>query len=221
MTVTSSTLALELVHRGGDEVVAYACPSCGTVITPTSFGDGQEGQEVARALALEHCNRHCRCSKPIPSNRIICDTCWEADQRVRDLKKFELAEKVYEDGYGAPVYWEGKVGSMGDGYFSGIDEVREHCEDEDEDVPVYVWACNPVDLHIDVDNILESAFQEHYEGARDMLNAEAEEELSLFLNAWCKRQNIRSWQPDFRKAILLDRPDGEGEDPEYCSEGPG
>lgn len=219
MTVSTSTsAALELTYRGRDEVIAYACPRCGVLFSPTIFGgEDPEAHEIAQRFAIEHCDKHCRCGVSIPSSRILCEKCWRSDQITRDLKKFERAEKVEEDAYGDPVFWEGNIGSMGDGYFASLDEVYEHCEDEGIDRPIYVWACNPVPLQIAVDDILESAFQEHFEAARDTLSSAAEMELTDFLLTWCARQNIQSWQPDFRKAILLDQITVEGEDPEYGS----
>lgn len=204
MTATSPIAALELVYRGEDEVVALACPRCGSIFTPLTFGSGEQGREVAEKLALDCCDRHCRCGVPLSNHRVICKRCWALDQRARDLKKFQLSKKIQENEYDGPVYWEGvDGGSMGGGCFANLDEVREYCTDEDVETPGYVWACTEVKLTINVDNILESAFQEHHEGARDFLAVGAEKELELLLTAWCGRQGIKSWQADFRRAILL------------------
>lgn len=198
--------ALELTFRGTADIVAYACPRCGHIVTPESFGGHAEAHALASQLAVDHCNPHCRCGASISKGRVICSACWERDQRERDAKKYSLAEKLVEADYpDDPIYWRDHTGSMGEGYFGSLDEVRDYCEEEDIELPEYVWACNPVELTIDVDNILESTFQEHHEGARDALAKEAEEELSLLLFNWCERQNICSWQTDFRRAVVLEK----------------
>ena len=198
--------ALELTFRGASDVVAYACPRCGQIVSPDAFGGDAEAHALAQSMAVEHCNRHCRCGLSIPSDRVQCSECWGKDQLGRDKKKFSVASRLVEDDYpDDPVYWEGHMGSMGLGYFENLSELRDYCGSEKLELPDYVWACNPVELHIDVDNILESVFQEHFEGARDLLPVGAEEELSTFLFGWCDRQNICSWQPDFCRAVVLNK----------------
>lgn len=201
--VTSDQEALELVYRGQGETVAYACPKCGMLITSSMFGGADSGDDQARRTATEHCqDKLCTCGGVLKTGYSICSACWQKKQDAKELKRFEVAEKLTE--YDGPVYWEDREGSLGDGYFISLDEVLDYCEDNDFPKPAYVWACNPVELSINVENILEGAFQGHHEGARDMLEEGAEEELQSLIGTWCKKQNIKSWEVDYKRAVLLD-----------------
>lgn len=209
---SSPTPGMEITYRGKDSVIAISCARCGAIFTPGMFGGGPSAFEAAAKSAADHCaQRYCRCGAKISKSRVLCNNCWDSDQNDRDQRKFELAEKVPSFEYGDPVYWEGHEGSMGDGYFSSLDEVVDYCEDNDISRPSFVWACTRVPLSIDTGRILESAFDEHFEGAMDMLQEGASAELQTFLHDWCQKQNIESWQTDYRRAVLL-MEDGGGED---------
>lgn len=203
---------LELMIRGkeADLPVAYACAVCGIVVSPKTFGGGPGAHEEAIRLTKEHCFRRCECGAEPKKGWTICDVCRDKKEEEREAKKYAIAQKVDEVDYEDPVYWEGHQGSMGDGYFGSTDELRDYCEDEGIEVPAYVWACNPVELSVSVDHVLESAFAEHYEDARDTLSADAEKELETLIASWCKKQNIQSWHTDYTKVVLLDMSIGSG-----------
>jgi len=202
---TTPIRCLELTYRGCDDAVAFACAKCGAIATPGMFGGGPHARAAAQKMAEEHCaQRFCRCGAKISKSQTICRECWDGDQRERDERKFGLADKFLASEYGDPVYWEGHEGSMGDGYFSNVEEVIEYCADSDLTLPTYVWACSRLPFAIDVDMILESAFEQHFEGARDMLSEESRQELQQFLQNWCQKQNIESWQTDYRRAVILE-----------------
>jgi hypothetical protein len=195
---------LELTYRGCDDTVAFACSKCGAMSTPGMFGGGPHAREAAQRMAVEHCmQRYCRCGAKISKSQTVCSACWSADQKERDDRKFSLSNKIYALEYGDPVFWEGHEGSMGDGYFSNVEEVIEYCADNDIDPPTHVWACSNLPFSIDTDSILESAFEQHFEGARDMLSEEARQELEQFLQNWCQKQGIESWQTDYRRSVIL------------------
>lgn len=199
---------LEIVlKKYPDRVVAYACANCGALYSTVIFGGGPEGDTAARHAALAHCHHFCTCGSPVPVNRSTCDACWGARVKEKEEKVFELAAKVtleeYED---QPIYWEGPPGGSsmsGDGYFLNIEEFLERCEEEEIDVPPYVWATKPVTLSMDASYLLESALDEHHEGARDEFPDGAERELQDLLDAWCAKQKVKSWDVDYKRSVLL------------------
>jgi predicted RNA-binding Zn-ribbon protein involved in translation (DUF1610 family) len=187
--------ALELVVRGKEQAVAFACPSCGAV-----FPSRVEGAEN---LAREHCSRFCRCGAALFDGLSLCTSCTDKERADRESRLFETAKKVSVEDYpDEPVYWEGQAGSMGLGFFLNIDELLDYCEEEELDHPKYVWACTPRPLQVLTGDVLEAAIYEHNVGLDD-LDACALGNLETFLATWCKEQNLRTWFPDFERAVLL------------------
>jgi len=192
----------KLVLQETGAIVAYACRDCGLIISPIAFGGGSSSFSVAEEYAKEHCRRVCTCGAALEPGRSRCDLCWKSDQADRDRFRYQLADKFLESEYIGPVYWEDKGGSMGTGYFSSVEEVRELCADESIATPEHVWACQEVELRIEVEDVLKHVFSSHEDIARDQLPEGAEVDLRYLLEAWCLQQNIRSWQVDFTRAII-------------------
>lgn len=192
--------ALELVVRGEDQPVAYACVTCGAV-----FSVRVEG---AKELAVKHCTATCGCGRPLADGMALCSACIDREKNDREARLFEVAAKVPIDDYpDEPVYWEGQVGSMGVGFFFTIDELLDYCEEEQLENPKYVWACSPRSLSVPMDAVLQAAVDEHNVGVDDLSPA-AVVELQLFLDTWCHQQNLKTWFPDFGRAVLLREPAG-------------
>jgi len=188
--------ALELVVRGEEDLVAYACATCGGVF-PVSV-DG------AKDLAEEHCKATCRCGSAVAIGMVLCSTCTDDERKDREARLFERAVKVSVDDYpDEPVYWEGHEGSMGSGFFTTVEELLDYCEEEKAAIPRYVWACAPRPLQVPIDAVLEAAVDEHNAVGVDDLSPGAVEELQGFLGTWCQKQNVRTWFPDFSRAVLL------------------
>lgn len=202
--------ALELVIKGRDEPVGFACPQCGVMYTVKTFGGGghPDAQQTAKQAAELHCApKLCECGKPLDKKPYtLCSECLEQREVEREHARFEKAAKVSIDDYDGDyaVFWpDGPGGGMGEGFYSNLDELLEIYEDEEMDLPPYVWACKPYELHMDAGGILERAISGHHEDAYDSLNDGAEEELQTLLDFFCKKQNVRSWEPDYTKVVLL------------------
>lgn len=200
MTALPSPHTLVLQETGA--IVAYACRDCGLVIAPLAFGGGDASFSAAESFAQEHCHRTCSCGEPLEDGRARCDVCWRKDQEERDKTRFQLADHFLESEYSGPVYWEGMEGSMGAGYFSSSQEVHELCTDDYIPLPNHVWACREVNFH--AQDVLKHLFADHEDVARDQLSEGAETDLQALLAAWCAQQNIRNWQVDFTRAIVLE-----------------
>jgi hypothetical protein len=190
---------LELVVRGQDEAVAFACGSCGAVFSARIEG--------ARELAVAHCRTVCPCGRPLAEGQALCFACAATERGAREARLFADATKVSIDDYpDEPVYWEGQAGTMGEGFFLNIDEVLDYCEEEELETPKYVWACTPRPLRVPTESVLEAAVEEHNTIGVDDISVDAVGELQTFLDGWCAKQNVRTWFPDFERAVLLREP---------------
>lgn len=191
-----SNQALELVVRGEEQLVAFACRTCGFVFPATVEG--------SKELAEAHCSRTCRCGGTTSEGRVLCPTCTDDERKDREARLYDKATKVSVEDYpDEPVYWEGHDGSMGTGFFTNIDEVLDYCEEEQLPTPKYIWACVPRPLEVPTDAVLEAAVEEHNTVAVEDLSEGAVADLQTFLSDWCRKQNVRTWFPDFSRAVLL------------------
>lgn len=83
--------------------------------------------------------------------------------------------------------------SLNEGYFFDWDEFFEDWFEnhEPDDVkPVYVWITEPVEMSVDVQNIIENATDDLYEDASEDITSEARKELQDFVDGWCKRCGV-------------------------------
>ena len=128
-------------------------------------------------------------------------------QEDREKKRFEKAEKLTEEQYGDdPVWWDAR--GPADGLFVSVEDVREYCEENEVELPEYVWACDAEKFHIDMQGAVEDALerQELYEGAYDDLGGdEAIKELQALVQGWLDKHPVISWRPHYKRAVLLDR----------------
>lgn len=191
--------AVALVERGTDRVCAFACPSCGCVY-PVK-GD----ESVALQLAQACCARGCiDCGKDVSPGWSRCVRCFHALQAPSEQGAVHSARKVLAEEYDDPVCWPGHVGSFGAGYFEDVSELLDYCEDHDVPVPGWVWACTPVPLRVDAQEVIDRALEEHHEGASEWLLSNGVRDLQEALDAWCKRQLVQTWLLDHSCIVVLD-----------------
>ncbi len=198
---------LDIVVKGReDHPVAFACPRCGTLFILRK-NDSTEEVAHRRLEASMHCVKTCVCGKPIDKHYMLrCGSCIHRMEQEKEQARFEKASKLSLEEYtDAPVYWQGHEGGLGDGYFSGVDEILDYCETEGIEVPEYVWACSPHEFKLDAEDILERELerQEMYEGADEDIHEDARERLQAYFNVWTKEQALVGWQSDYSRAILL------------------
>lgn len=182
---------LELTLRGSDKVIAHACGVCHVV--------ARSREDAERCCAPRLCSE---CGGDMGNS--FCRPC--ANRRIADAeaKQYEKATKIHCSDYSGPLYADGiPEGDWGDGYFSDEDALRGACEQEGIEVPAYAWACSPRKLELDAKDVLESAADDHYEGALDRIPNEAIDELGAYLSAWCERHPVTSWYADHGRAVVL------------------
>ena len=197
---------LEIVIRGreSEDPVAYACPTCGMLFVVP--GKQPELREEKMSEASTHCVKHCICGKPLDYHyHLRCKDCRAQMEKDKEKARFAKAERVSIENYEGPVYWEGHAGGLGDGYFGGIDEVIDYCEDDGHTVPEYVWACTPHPFTLSGEALIERELeqQEMYEDAGEGIPDDARQRLQAYLDVWCKEQNITGWQYDYTRAVIL------------------
>lgn len=176
----------------------YACGKC------HQFWGGEQ------KLADECCGqRICECGTTITEKHFtVCAECRAKREVEREAALFEKATKVTLAEYEHEVvYWEGSgSGDMGDGFWS-IDALLEHCEQEEIELPEYVWGCTPKQMMLDGTDIVSRELEDAYENAFDDVSEEHLRQLNDFLTEWCKKENIVSWDTDMGVAVMLPQPE--------------
>jgi hypothetical protein len=201
---------LELIVKGReDHVIGYACPACGCAMLVHKRSDPKlyEADRLHKQQeAAQHCQKLCPCGQVLAAYRLRCRACLDHLEQEKEQARFEKSEKLTIEQYDGPVYWDGHSGNIGDGYFSDIDALLDHCEQEGLDVPEYVWSCEPKEMKLSAEDIIERAVEEMYEDAYDSISEKSKIHLQLFLDTWCKEQNIVSWHDDRSRSVLLREP---------------
>ena len=175
------------------------CAKCNQGIVPKCEYCGKPKYKKVRYGSFEECdNPHCIIEREHERNekekqneldRFNKATKWTWDNVPKDKVEF-----LYHDLY-----------SYGDGYFSDIDELREYCQDEDIEMPKYVYCTTPIEFSLDAWDLIESRLEEAYEGAEDNVNEDALVEFQEHCNEFVKKQNGRldSYCVDYKNVVLL------------------
>ncbi len=180
--------------KRGDQI--WACGECGLLHTP---GNGDSSPAWQRA---NDCCRqfYCECGNKIEAGYIgpKCSPCNSAE---RDARRIEKAEEI--DDHDGPIYDDGR-----ERYYSGLDEFMdwltdalEDGQDEDElSLPEWVYPCTVKPFGpLDASSVVENELCDHHEDAE----VDDLDELQAFLDTWCAKQTLASWEPDFDKKISV------------------
>jgi hypothetical protein len=186
-----------------DEVIAYACGKCGWVVAGIGKGPGMFAMERdAISFAVRHCGpwtcekcgvEHDRAHQP--TCRECFNKAWAKKRADKEKERFEKAEKVTE--YDGPVFCE--AAGTGGEFFSTVQDLIDHCECEDVDVPSCAWTCIKKHPQIDIESMCEQALDEHHEGCE----LDDVEELEAFIKQWNAKQTGESWEVDYSKAVMI------------------
>lgn len=129
----------------------------------------------------------------------------------RERERFETAEKIPQG------EWKGEMLCVPPGddsglYFSELAEIADRFDGGE--FPLFAWDCDPepfVIAPVHVDGMLESALDDHHEGAKDWITPAMREELQGFLDGWAERTKIRTFHPNYKRAVMLTPPEEGGE----------
>lgn len=191
---------LEVVVKGRDLVIGYACPVCRFFHGATIYVCKWEEAVIASRESAERCcNRKCKdCGNRVERKHyVVCADCGTKRDEAREHERFAKAQKIPEADYDGWLYYDGE-------YHGDVSALEEHWTSNELEWPAWVWACKKVKFKIDVDTILEHALQDHYEDARSSIPQAAEDKLQVMLDEWCAGQKIESWQEDNSRAVILE-----------------
>lgn len=175
------------------EIKAWKCGVC--------------GKAYLNHLIAENCCKHepefsnCRvCGVEIQKNRTICYECLQKE-------RYEKGEKIkYSDYKLEYLYDEGS-----ERYFRDIEDMEEFYydmnfdspEDEQVEVPKWVYGCDAIDFKIEIDYALESASENMYEDFDYSQDSVDLKELYDFINKWNKKQTATTYESNYKKIVLL------------------
>lgn len=137
----------------------------------------------------------CKCGKERPYYMMICDECSEK-------LRFEKAKKInIEDYEGSFVY-----DIQTDEYFQDIDDLEEHYESENMELPDYVYGCEAIEFSLDMSSIVRNELNDnHFEGAEERIDVESLKSLQNIVDAWTSSQGITSYERDYSLVLLLNK----------------
>jgi len=182
---------LQLEEFENPEPAAYACKKCGTICPDMR-------------IAMLHCEpQYCEeCSKEAPKHHSLCGRCRAVIQVKKELQAYRKAQKVeHPKDYDGPV----QVPSIGDndGFFESVTEFLEFCQDEEMPPPEVIWTCTIRHFRMDAEHLVDMQLEDFYEGAREDVSPEDIAELQGFLDGWCRKRNIHTWDPNYKRAVEL------------------
>ncbi|KZL02164.1 hypothetical protein PsAD5_00113 [Pseudovibrio sp. Ad5] len=190
----------ELTFKGSNEVQLYACGKCGRVHSPGIFACRSDlAHAEAQRFAGECCKpKVCVCGVELPVN-----AGYTACEKCREKNRVQKAQNIAPDDYNGSVYPDSNSGDWGEGYFSELSIVKEHCHGHDEIEPAYVFTCHEQPLRLDAENILENATSDMHEDAHEeVVDAD---EVHKFVKQWNSKQTCRSFYPNWTQVIILDK----------------
>jgi hypothetical protein len=198
----------EVCIKGQDKTIGYACAKCHRFCSPLIYACKWED---ALKAALDHAKRCCanlicsECDKdmgpPKGTRWLVCQECRAKKDNERESKLYKEAEKIpfakYEHDF---LYYA-------DEFYEDIDAIQSSFSFDEP--PEYAWACYPVDFAMDATDIVSSALEsgDHHEEAFEEVSDAMLKRLQKYLDLWCKKASVRTWMPDFKKAVLLPKPE--------------
>jgi hypothetical protein len=167
------------------EIRAWECEKCKKAYTNKTVADNccKDKSEFS----------NCRvCGVEIQKYKTIC---YECLQKERYKKGNKIKYSNYDLEY---VYDEGS-----ERYFSDIEDISEHYEDIDAEMPKWVYGCDIVKFEIGIDSALENASENMYEDFDYSKESVDLEELYDYIEKWNKKQTAQAYEVNYKKIILL------------------
>lgn len=117
-----------------------------------------------------------------------------------ERERFKKANKIQLKDYKYDFLYDQEL----DRYFEEIDILKEYYEDIEAPIPSYVYGCYPINLHLDMNDIVRNELEDnHYEDAVMDIGVDELDELQIMVNEWCKKQGIRTWYQNEEVVVLL------------------
>lgn len=189
--------AIQLFLPDNKPTDVWMCQQCKRLRSPAVDNDPKAGAE--RCCRPYVCSGGCGKELPYNQHRTRCDDCCRKDQEAKEHKAFEKAKKL------KPEEWDGPVFDRHDQFFMSLDDYFDHYhEDEELKEGTYVWCAREIKFEPCVDNMIESALDNHHEDASDRISTAEMKRLEDFVDQWAKDQNILSYEPDGKQVVLIE-----------------
>ncbi len=171
----------------------WSCADCGAVY----------GSSTAEKSATECCAEMLHdCGQPVKKHYTSCDACMAKAQAAKEQKVFDKAEKIpWQDYDGDMVYSE-----MGDAYYPDVDTMVDSEDDPPEDPPRWAWACTLLRLKFNASDLVNDQLEadDHHEDSAASIDDSDIAELQKLLDAWCEKQTVETWFPDYSRVVICD-----------------
>lgn len=178
--------------KSGAEI--WACGECGSLHTPWNSSD------VPKMRAAECClQKYCECGGKLERG-MTGAKCWTCRTFERREKKLAEAQEI--DWFDGPVYDDSS-----DKYWESVSDFIDWANDQEgedrENIPEWLNPCTSKGFHrLDAMECIGSYLEDqHHEDAHDHLKDV--EGLQKFLNEWCDKQNLVTWNADDSKKISV------------------
>ena len=122
----------------------------------------------------------------------------ERDGKIDQLN-YERAEKLTPEQYDGWIYREGY--GYEEGYFKDVETLEEYCEENNIELPAWVYCCELIDCKLNIDLAIEDMLEDSFEDARNRLKDE--NELYDFIEKWNAKQNIANIYPDRTRVVVF------------------
>ena len=184
--------ATELFHQDGKSAGVFYCSECRNVAKNSDDAD-----KCCKPTLCQHCGK--------PSGHrfwTCCDACSKLKSIQAEQDRFDKAKKLTE--------WDGWVFSEGlgfrEGFFESLSDLLDQLEDDE--VPKYVWACDPDHFAFArVDDVIRPILENEsaYEGF-DSDDLSGIEELKAAIEKFNEaNKHIVSYIPNFKMAVLINK----------------
>lgn len=186
---------IELFVRSGKSAGVWACGTCRVI-----YGN-------LDAAAMCCAPRTCDCGVTFSKEDwpyTCCRPCKAKHDEERAQAQWDQAEKITEAQARGQVYDDdhGEFHADIDAFLDWLEDAQH--EHEDPDMRPRVYACTLSGLHYSAEHAIDSMLEDHHEDARDELGEDACAQLQAMLDVWCAAQGVRSWDPDYSRAIVYE-----------------
>ena len=156
------------------------------------------------------------CGKELNSSyRSLCEDCskkhWTEMRLKEEQLRFQKAEKLSfgmdDEKIKEFNHFYSEDYPYNEGYFMEFEDFFEAMYDKginQETGPQYVWGTSETIIDIDIDNVIEQACEDLYEGAYESISNEDYKEIKDFVKSWCKKQTgTTTYYPNYHYAIKV------------------
>lgn len=202
--------ATHLYTESGERAKLARCGKCGRVWEPqyAPISGGKHGKrdwtpeeryEYAFAQANRCCDWRCNvCNEPAWSQfQTLCRAHLNKNMQAKDSEReaaaFAKAKPSEDDG---PLWFDDRI-------FATIDDLMEHIECLDVEMPEYVWCAKELPLHIDAENVIENATQDHHESVSESIYDDDHKRLQKLCDEWCESIGVCSYEPDYSRYVVV------------------